>query len=302
MRLIHIGCHKCGSTFIQDEVFRKLRNPWAVHPGHTKGFLDLLREWFDLVYCADPYFETEKDRVYSAIRSRITSPEAILSWEGFSGHGSALGQGYHIPHIARRLRELYPEAGILIIIRNQRTFIASIYKDDVTYGITVPFREWFEWRERYSAHNYVKYSVLIETYQRLFGRSRVRVLLFEELFSEEVFRRLFEEFGVDPAGLEHVDFRRRHNPSFGRLAFLGTLLVNRFAGSKLNLCDRESWLYGRWRWRYAPKIDRWAKRWAWNRLSFDFPGLDERLRKLYHEDNLRTSELIGRDLQAVGYV
>lgn len=302
MRMIHVGCHKCGSTFIQDEIFPRLRKVRAVSCSDGRDFPALHDAFFALVHCDDLYFDPLRDRVYGSIRDRLAPHECVLSWEGLSGHHTfALGQGYQIRHIARRLRDLFPEAGILIVIRNQKDLVRSYYMDDVTYGFSISFPDWIAWRRRYHALNYPKYAALIETYQRLFGRDRVRVLLFEEMFNPDLLRRTFESFGVDPAGIEEANLGRRHNPSLGPVGLLGARFVNLRLGSKLNMCDVESRGYHLWRWRYADRLDRLAKRLGLRLPGVEFAGYRDFLREEFAEDNRRASALIGRDLAAAGY-
>lgn len=307
MRLIHIGCHKCGSTFIQDEVLPRLRRAraaWCSDGPYGGRFRKLAKEFFALVHCDDLYFEGAlRENVYGAIRRGLGGGEAdVLSWEGLSGHHTfVLGQGYQIRHTAHRLHDIFPEAGILILIRNQRDFLRSYYKDDLVFGFSAPFEAWLEWRKRYHMLNYPRYSHLIATYQEVFGRDQVCVLPFERLFQPNVLRGAFEAFGVPTDGFEDVNWSRRHNPSFGRWGLAGFRLLGRLGGSKLTHLDEEPPLYRRWRWRWGRRVDRAVSLISSNAPALDFVGYEEFLREWYGEDNRRTEAMTGLDLSALGY-
>jgi hypothetical protein len=67
----------------------------------------------------------------------------------------------------------------------------------------------------------------------IFGKDNVHAYLFEDFFDPDKTRNLLVEMGIDPLGIEDVDFSRRLNGSYPPLSFKLTFLINRLFGSKL---------------------------------------------------------------------
>ena len=305
MRFIHVGCHKCGSTFIQEEVLPKLRGIEIIFPSEESLLFQQLKpDLFRLVHTADLYFDEDlKARTFENIRRYTAYDNCCMSWEGLTGHRSMVVMpGFQIEFIAKRLKELFPQTIIFLVLRNQSEFLKSYYKDDATYGLCASFDKWLSYQQRYAGLNYARFSPLVELYQRLFGKEQVVVALFEELFRRDTFEDLFNRAGVDPAGLDDVDYQKRHNAALGGLSLEIMQILSRYGNSKLALADEESEWYRRWRFHYGPLLDKWCKETGTASVEIaQPPGYDALLKDLYHEDNLRTSKLIGRDLREFGY-
>lgn len=99
-------------------------------------------------------------------------------WLGWSGTGDR-------SLIAYRLRELFGEARIVFVLRNQYSFLSSLYMHNFIGGKAhTPFETWLEdaWASRWnSIFTHLKYHELIAVYARLFGRENTGVFLFEQL-------------------------------------------------------------------------------------------------------------------------
>ncbi len=110
--------------------------------------------------------------------------------------------------IARRLHQLFPQARVLLTIRNQLDVLPSIYGQLVNMGILpaqLPFRRWVENecnQEGRSSRLYLfDYAELISLYRELFSADNLQVLLFEELRRDAVgyLESMCRFIGVDPA-------------------------------------------------------------------------------------------------------
>lgn len=293
VKFLHVGHHKCGSTFLQTEVFPKikaLRQPPGKRPDGTSN-TEFRRAWIALTSQGDGGFDIA--RVADEYRKLDFN---CLSNEAFVGFGSAASStGALIKPIAERLRRLFGQTNILIVIRNQKSVVPSIYSDGVEYGNVCSFERWI----RYSHTNYqldwFRYAPLIETYQKLFDADRVKVVLFEELFRRETIEEILSAFSVPSDGLENVDFSKRVNPGFSRFTVLMSRFAFRHFGTRANMGNGRCYRY--WLDYVVPQLNRFGG----STRSYDFEGYREILHEVYHDDNRRTAELTGLDLARRGY-
>jgi hypothetical protein len=94
---------------------------------------------------------------------------------------------------ADRLKKIFPNAKIIVIIRNQFNLIKSQYRDhpfnpkELSIGKPVSLNDWikiaFESEGVYFL-NSLKYGETIDYYEKLFGKENIQILLLEELASD----------------------------------------------------------------------------------------------------------------------
>ena len=179
--LIHIGYHKTGTTWLQRRIFAdKAFGFWRVWP---KRVID------EAFVTLDP-FDYEPERAASGIAPFLSDADAhgavaVISHERLSGF-DLLGS-YDAPVIADRLHAAFPQGRILIVIREQRAMMLSMYKQHIKKSGTE--RPEQLWRQRSPRElrrpgprlEVYEYHRLIGRYQKLFGKDRVLVLPYELL-------------------------------------------------------------------------------------------------------------------------
>jgi len=300
---IHVGCHKCGSTFLQVEVLPKLKNITAITFYEDDFLLD---EMLYLCQCAELYYD---QNIENKIRSSIEGFSRIfISSEAFSGTGyNVFTGGYLVKTIAKRLKRIFGTAKIFIVIREQKACIESYYRDDVKYGFLGDFEKWFEWRYENCQLNYFKYYPLVKCYADIFGISNVSVLLFEQLFETQMLIRKLCELNIDTEGIQNINFKRRFNESYSPLSFRMTFNINRFFGSKLSHGvtfgkDPRLYVYNLWRYNLSKRVDKVSYALGIKKIKFGFSGYEEQLHDMFHEGNRELSLLTGENLFKFGYV
>ena len=301
-RFIHIGHHRCGSTFIQERMMPLVRNAAPI----TYRRNNVIQAEIDhLILCAEPYYDAERN--HAAIREKAAPlGEICLSFEGFSGMGESLGAGHQITYIPRRLRDAFGPTRILLVLRNQADAIRSRYRADVRYGYLASFETWFRHMAVNERHNWLKYHALITSYAQAFGRENMEVLLFEELFTAAVFEDLARFMGIDPDDAKRIDRKASVNESLTTPVLALTRAVNRIGGSKLTHgvsvgIEPSLGVYNFWRGRVAGPLNSFTRRVGMRPPRLTFDGFDDAVRALYQEDNTRLSDWLGRDLRALGY-
>ena len=200
--LIHVGCAKAGSTFLQR--WFEGHPQLLYQPGGIAGFSNV----FDIPRqgCA-PHPE---------LRYRVTSNEGLATPHEFGGH---LGGSYHAPatgpspaaqaRVAEALADLFPTAHVLLVTRGFRSVLLSGYSQYVRDGGHLDFGTSDPADPEPGRHIW-NYDHLVELYATRFGE-RLMVMPYEMLrddadgFVREIERRL---------GIDHFPPpRERFNPS-----------------------------------------------------------------------------------------
>ena len=191
--LVHVGYHKTGTTWLQRELFPKVRNARVVPRAAIQRAL------------LHPYPFRFDPQVARRELLGGGSGCAILSEEELSGnlHTGGLHGGMS-KEVAERLARAFPDARILIFVRNQTEMIASAYKQYVEGGGSRSIHRFLRpsrapHKKPSFALDYLAYDGLVGHYESLFGREAVRVYPCEALRRE---RGAFVEAFAADLGLE----------------------------------------------------------------------------------------------------
>lgn len=175
--IIHIGYPKTATTWFQRNFYPMVENVCLPHHNLVKK--NIISP-FDLQYSAEKYSTEFKDA--------NDSKRMIICEENLVGSLQNGGmQGYHTKETALRLKSLFPEAEIVIFIRNQDEMIASAYIQYVKGGGNYSLHKYlFDKQYDYSnsrmlfSLDFFQYHEVIGLYQNLFGKDNVHVFLYEE--------------------------------------------------------------------------------------------------------------------------
>jgi len=176
--VIHVGFHKTGTTWLQQELFPKVRNARLVPRPVIRREL-LLPYPFGF----DP--QAARRGVLGDADGRVVLSEEELSGNLHTGglHGSMSKE------IAERLARAFPDAHVVIFVRSQKEMIASAYKQYVEGGGTGSIHRFL--RPSRAPHktpnfslDFLAYDGLVGHYESLFGREAVHVHACEALRSE----------------------------------------------------------------------------------------------------------------------
>jgi hypothetical protein len=181
--LIHVGYPKAASTWLQEHVFtdraQGFLSPW----GHRAG---LAIQEFVIV---NP-FRYSPDEARAAFADGLSEARKyglvpVLSEETLVG--DPVSGRYWGRTAADHIHAAFPEARIIICIREQKSFILSAYREHVKIGGTYSLERFLgALAERpgfagICQLDALEYDLVIDYYERLFGKRRVLTLVFEEL-------------------------------------------------------------------------------------------------------------------------
>ncbi|MHC4809535.1 MAG: sulfotransferase domain-containing protein [Planctomycetota bacterium] len=215
--LLHVGYHKTGTTWLQEAVFARPETGFHVAWPDRRVLVDEIVLPNELHW--DP--DVAATRVEA---SRIPPPDAspagdrpvpVLSHERLGGNPHS--GGHDSLAIARRLQRLFPDAKVLLVVREQRSMIASWYVQHVREGGVSSLREFLRPIEPGTGRiprfdpRYFEFDHLARAYRELFGADRVLVLPYEWLRAEpEAFVGRIREFAGCPGPAPRLDLHRRH--------------------------------------------------------------------------------------------
>lgn len=311
--VFHIGYHKCGSTYLQKRIFPHLKGAAyinrtdysaALNEYHPGGLSPPVRRMSEIATCYD-----EK--------------KIIFSFEELLGNFHNAGMsGYFTQKIIEDISSEFPDAKILLVIRNQLAILPSLYSQFVKEGGSCTFRDFVHSGEtdynfrhpRFRLEHY-RYDLMIERLRSKFG-DRLYVLLAEDLFNGDLSLNLhyFSKL-LDLPEPEHAEPNLKYkkdnineSPSSMALRFLRTGNFI-FGGDSdpigMSLKVKNLYGFGPSRMRRQKFIINLDKRLfgAFERFGASkyYHEIQEQISGFFASSNKRTESLIQRALGEYGY-
>ncbi|MBA3492053.1 MAG: sulfotransferase [Rubrobacteraceae bacterium] len=172
--LLHIGYHKTGTTWLQRHVFGDAGSGFSQLGGAQR-------------LIAVNAFDFRPKRIRKQMERKMGLAQGlvpVLSSERLSGEPHF--GGYDSEIIADRLAAVFPNARILIVVREQMSMFLSIYKEYIRRGGAASLRQYLAtprdgyWMPQFR-FEFLEYHRLIGYYQHHFGAESVMVLPYELL-------------------------------------------------------------------------------------------------------------------------
>lgn len=305
--LIHIGYPKTATKWLQRHLF----NAAALGVGRVLSVQEVDRL---LVFPNGLDFDAAQCRqvLASAVAQVVERGLVpVLSAERLSGlpHSG----GWNSKELIDRLAQVLPDGRILLVFREQKAMLYSIYQQYVRSGGQCGLMDYLEPPVRGQGksplfdYGHYRYDRLIRYCADRFGRERVLALPFE-LFGrspQEFVRRLLRFCGAEASAdaIEQLPYANYANRSWSPMALVATRLLNRtLRRGALNPwlpfplpMRRPSWegmvrLLDRVPHRIATRVERTMR-------SAIAVGVAER----YRMSNRATGQLVHMDLGALGY-
>ena len=268
--LVHIGIHKSGSSFLQAKIFPKIKNFTNLGFYEKNLFTDDIR-YFQT--CSELYFDEKKITNLINFFKKFSNEnkKLLISSEAFTGNIStqSFGTGIFIEMLAKRIKKYIPDAKIILILRNQKDAIYSLYKDDIQYGYTCNFNDWIKERLKTNSLDYFKYDKLILFYQNLFGKENLHTFLYEDIFKNfnEVQLFLNEldiEIDLTESDIKNLMNSEKINSSNSSTITNFTRVLNRFIKTKLSQSYTDGKynlpVYNFWRYFLSKKLSIFVKK------------------------------------------
>ncbi len=222
----YVGLPKTGSAFLRQEVFTKLdTSRVCVNPEDVVNVVQKMH--------ASHYSPANIDAVKNAAAKAFGNiDQDIVLVTDLDLVGLAVDNFRRFEEITDFMKELFPEASIIITLRNQVDWLLSLYKHTTT-GLDVSITEFlnfsggkFNSKQREDFPNVdaldFNFAEKCEYYVKAFGKENVHVLLNEDMVSdpEGLARQIEGIFGCDMVG--NINFRTE-NKSFSSFGIQITL-------------------------------------------------------------------------------
>lgn len=248
---LHLGLHKTATTTLQQQLFPHIPNLLylGVQQPHVRHFIDRTTK-------QDPiYFDFQQAAALLQIHQEDKT--ILLSAESFSGPPFSGEREWGLDHrksVLDNLHAVFPQAGVILVLRRQDGYAVSMYRQYLKFGGTQSMKRFFGLDtegDRFGLFSLdrLDYLPYVRYLHDLFS-GRVQVLLFEDFVrNPDFFFGKLEGFmemplprpplgktnatRLGPAGLEitrrlNYLFRSIHNPG-GLVAGLPALRNGKFA-------------------------------------------------------------------------
>ncbi|MCB9233630.1 MAG: sulfotransferase [Bacteroidia bacterium] len=203
--IIHVGMPKTATTFLQKEVFPKVEG--AFYYGRDHDLWDLI---FHLPFKHRRFEDVGALQArIAAARERIGEKTLLISHESLSGHPWHNFMNHE--EGAAMLKELFPEAKILITLRRQDDFLESLYLHSLQVGFAQKVNRFLNFEQgKFGSYRYngglnidvhkLDYAWMVDVYAELFDRENVLVLPYEEIKkdSKGFLDKIFAFAGLTP--------------------------------------------------------------------------------------------------------
>ncbi len=297
--LLHPGYHKTATTWMQRRLFQ---------PEH--GFAPIFDhvEIDALIFQPGPFsFDAAKVRSLAeekhARMGRHLLP--VISSEIMSGQPYVGGRDGKM--IAERLKLVFPEARVLISIREQLGLLPSLYMQYLQAGGTMPARKFFAGRSVIGNYGFdpafYEFHGLVGHYAGLFGKGNVLVHPMELLMRDPaaLVRGLNALTGVATDAAK-VDFS---NATFGAKEFV-VPLIRRINHFRKNDFDHEPMIdLGRLGWLAYRAVNKFSRSGLGKRIGRDAKPVTRLVKDTFQgrfeASNAVLQEFVSADLASIGY-
>lgn len=299
--LLHVGYPKTASTWLQNRIFNNADFGFAM----ASTARALLIESFILSNRFD--FDPERMRkMLNASWNDEFAPERIPVWSDETLLGSPGPRRYDGSTVADMLNRVFPDARVLICIREQKAAALSLYSEYIKgvggahtikmfIGTGREKRSFTPWLRP----DFLHYHFAIANYQALFGREQVLVLPYELLREspKRFLQSLCDFAGANLSERYEIDWM---NPRVAGLGLGAMRIANRFL--VLNPLTGERTVPMRASRRLSRLLERAAPAALNSHMDLKRRQYVERIYGgKFAESNRITQELIGIELGDYGY-
>lgn len=234
--LIHIGYHKTATSWLQNNLFNN-KEMGFTSPYDSSTLIRVLTYPHPLDFEVN---ECKKQLAKLLFDLKVNAVTPVLSLEDLSGNPH-LG-GFNNTEFANRLAMVFPNAKVLIVIREQKNIILSNYKQYIKRGgpcslksLLNPPQKWKGRAPWFDLDNF-KYHRLANYYCQLFGDSNILVLPYELFVTDPpcFINRILDFCSIKKAQdtTSKLPFDTSINPSLSAFSVEIKRQLNRLIGSR----------------------------------------------------------------------
>ena len=301
--LIHIGFPKALSSWMQKSLFKPEQGFINVLDSlHTTiGLIDPTPFCFDESVCIGYIEDALKKNTYKKSLVPVCSAEALI--------GNPYCGGFNAKQNADRIKQLFPDARILFIVREQRQLMRSLYKTMMVWGMPHTIKRLLNPRDTSLAPqfnlDFLRFNLATAYYQQLFGNDNVLVLPYELFIEDPDFftRAILQHANCPPTeAFKRLPWKKKINTNQPLINLYLQRLFNLLLSSPFNyagiLESTENRVYKRIKRSkhnlFPPYTDNWLENDFSKKVNSVFDGQ-------FVESNNHLQKITGLDLAKYGY-
>jgi len=211
--IIHIGYPKTGTTWFKKYFYSNIENATTL-------------------YIDDFTYNISENKSHFELNNNLPElkENLIIVSHKFTGlENFKWDDGIYRTFFISNLKRLFPNALIVLFIRNQIDFIASSYSSYLTHGGTYTFQKLFKTGKlgdgKMFSFEFLNYHTLIKLYKEQFGENNVHIFLYEEfLENNKIFLNNYSKtfnLDIDINSINFIKYNeklRKHLASFIRFS------------------------------------------------------------------------------------
>lgn len=225
--ILHVGFPKTASTWFQEMFYPELH-----------GIRYIQREIVQDHFITPGAFEFNLNKTKAFFSSPTNKQTTIICEELLLGRLRPGGvQGHLTVSIAQRLKQVFPEAKIIIMLRNQLDALASSYSEYIKSGGNFSASKFLKSERLYLGQyhklallqpEYFQYHNVLDLYASLFGQDKLKVYLYEDFLDAPLpfLTKLCQDHGLEMPLDPKLSVRR--NERLRSLTLLKYRLINSF--------------------------------------------------------------------------
>jgi len=231
--LIHIGLRKGGNNWLREKVFASDDTDFWVPgdpemPGRLRVREPIRKLFMDEQGRLFPDEDFDPTILQDELAPLVVPPGKCAVFAAARLGGHPLSNGFDRAQLCGRIKQVFPNARILIVFREQRSMILSSYIQNLESGGADSLRQFItgHWESAFPAltFHFFKYDRLIRLYHSVFGADRVLALPMEMIGSQpqEFIDRICSFSGIPTP--EYLPFDQKSN---ARTAYLPYVFLRR---------------------------------------------------------------------------
>lgn len=301
--LLHVGLHKCGSTWLQKNLFTDAEigfvSPWGQMAAiGVAEFVTIDPLNFDASATSDRLNAAAKLPADSQNNTLVLSHEALSSRPH---HGL-----YYAPSVAARLQEVFPGARVLLIFREQAALIHSLYGEHLRNGGRLTLQEFIGTGKEPPGFaglcqlSFFLFDRLLAMYRDVFGANNVLALPLEML-SKDPHRFVNSICAFAGGAYKELPTKEKVNTAWGPITYKVLRLSN--AVVRANRLRPQMGPVFATRRRLLNGLDKMVPRGLQSAVKArQLKAIEDRSAGLYGDSNRRLAEMVGIELEGYGYV
>ncbi len=316
---LQIGFQKCGTMFFEKNLYSSNPQIYCVQAARVLDLERLLLQEFiypdSLEYEKEAFEQHFQSLAPSLFKERDAKVRGIM----FEAFTFLYEKHFDRKMILDRIRESFPDVKIIMLIRNQETWYASIYSQYVRSGGILNLHDFMECAlgNPTLISHYVDWYPMVEYLFKIFGKDRVLVCLFEELGDspDALASKVFQFVGVPNVEID----KTKKNESLSKHMLFVRRIMNRCIPFDYG---KSSYGFFRNLWNARPSFTEGF----WHSFIYKYyktntdnllclcdkvfnnktrvvlsPYHIEKIHKRYAQNNKKLSELLGLNLSSQGY-